>query len=101
MDLLAFTRIVGLAYAVGVGIFRLWKNHLVGEERILYLVSTLTMAYFVFVFICQDILLWTPEVLNKLNHIGWPFMIVTLITFMLFYRRLPRGNGHDTIRDDN
>jgi hypothetical protein len=85
-------RILGLFSVSGIGIFRLYYNYLETHERWVYILAVFTSIWFGIGYTLG--IFYEPLGLEKsFQHgflrFGWPFLIVTLILFMLYYRRFP------------
>lgn len=94
MDLLIYIRMIGLAAATGIGIWRLYRNYLRRYEKYVYILATITTVWF---FVADLLVLYrrifgVPALTTThvVYRMGWPLLITTLILFMLYYRRIPK-----------
>lgn len=94
MDLLVYIRMVGLAAASAIGLWRLHKNYLRRYEKYNYILAVLTTLWFLIadIITCYRRIYGVPSIdfTHTFYRMGWPFMLATLILFMLYYRRIPK-----------
>lgn len=94
MDLLIYIRMIGLAAATVIGIWRLYQNYLRRYEKYVYILATITTVWF---FVADLLVLYRRifgvpalTITHAIYRMGWPLLITTLILFMLYYRRIPK-----------
>ena len=93
MDLLILIRMMGLLAATVIGCYRIKVNYLRRHEKYIYVLASFTTTWF----FMADLISQLREALGleiSITHaifrMGWPFMLSTLILFMLYYRRFPK-----------